>query len=124
MELDKDLAARQEARDLCVQGEKAQRILSQMPQEKLDAIVKSIADAFAASAKELARLAAEETGFGNVPDKVEKNRFASQDVWNANRILYCGRTFWKRCRKGRNYKRMHHYKNWWNYCGRWNGSPE
>ena len=87
MELDKDLAARQEARDLCVQGEKAQRILSQMPQEKLDAIVKSIADAFAASAKELARLAAEETGFGNAEDKTEKNLFASRDVYAAIRDM-------------------------------------
>ena len=87
MELDKDLAARQEARDLCVQGEKAQKILSQMPQEKLDAIVKSIADAFAASAKELARLAAEETGFGNAEDKTEKNLFASRDVYAAIRDM-------------------------------------
>ena len=37
MELDKDLAARQEARLLCRQGEKAQRSLAEMPQEKLDA---------------------------------------------------------------------------------------
>jgi acetaldehyde dehydrogenase (acetylating) len=87
MELDKDLAARQEARDLCVQGEKAQRILSQMPQEKLDVIVKSIADAFAASAKELAQLAAEETGFGNAADKTEKNLFASRDVYAAIRDM-------------------------------------
>ncbi len=87
MELDKDLAARQEARDLCIQAEKAQRLLAAMPQEKLDAIVKSIADAFAASARELAQLAVQETGFGNVPDKVEKNRFASQDVWNAIRDM-------------------------------------
>ena len=87
MELDKDLAARQEARDLCVQGEKAQRILSQMPQEKLDAIVKSIADAFAASARELAEMAVQETGFGNAPDKTEKNLFASRNVYAAIRDM-------------------------------------
>ena len=87
MELDKDLAARQEARDLCVQAEKAQRILRQMPQEKLDAIVKSMAEAFAASAGELAQLAAEETGFGNAQDKKEKNLFASRDVYAAIRDM-------------------------------------
>ena len=87
MELDKDLAARQEARALCIQAEKAQRILAQMPQEKLDAIVKSIADAFSAAAGELARLAVQETGFGNAQDKTEKNLFASRDVYAAIRDM-------------------------------------
>ena len=87
MELDKDLAARQEARDLCIKAEKAQRILAQMPQEKLDTIVKKIADAFAAAAEELAKLAVQETGFGNAADKTEKNLFASRDVYAAIRDM-------------------------------------
>ena len=41
MELDKDLAARQEARLLCRQAEKAQGILAGMSQERLDAIVEA-----------------------------------------------------------------------------------
>ena len=56
MDIDKDLAARQEARILCRQGEQAQKILAQMPQEKLDAIVETIAQAFSAAAPELAEL--------------------------------------------------------------------
>ncbi len=87
MELDKDLAARQEARDLCTQAEKAQALLAKMPQEKLDAIVKAIADRFSAAAYELAELAARETGFGNAEDKATKNRFASEKVWNAIRDM-------------------------------------
>ena len=61
MELDKDLLARQEARTLCRQAEKAQRLLSEMPQQKLDAIVEAVAKAFSAAAAELAQLAVQET---------------------------------------------------------------
>ena len=80
MELDKDLLARQEARTLALQAQKAQNQLEEMPQEALDAIVDAIAAEFSAHAQELAALAVEETGFGNVRDKTEKNRFASQAV--------------------------------------------
>ena len=43
MELDKDLAARQEARAACRGALAAQKILAQMPQEKLDEIVEAMA---------------------------------------------------------------------------------
>ena len=80
MEFDKDLKARQEARDLARAAEKAGEILSRMGQEKLDAIVEAIAVAFSAAAPMLAKMAAEETGFGNAEDKTVKNRFASERV--------------------------------------------
>ncbi|MBR3973869.1 MAG: acetaldehyde dehydrogenase (acetylating) [Oscillospiraceae bacterium] len=80
MELEKDLAARQEARLLCRQAEKAQQVLAAFPQEKLDEIVEAAAKAFSAAAVELAELAAAETGFGNAEDKTIKNRFASETV--------------------------------------------
>ena len=63
MDIDKDLAARQEARLLCRQAEEAQHLLETFPQEKLDAIVENIAKKFSAAADELAWLAVEETGF-------------------------------------------------------------
>ena len=85
MELDKDLAARQEARTLAKEAETAQHILADFPQEKLDAIVESIAAAFAAEAGPLAEMAVQETGFGNVEDKITKNRFASETVAKAVR---------------------------------------
>ena len=75
MELDKDLAARQEARALARQAETAQHLLADFSQEKLDTIVEAVAKAFAAEAKPLAELAVQETGFGNVKDKIEKNKF-------------------------------------------------
>jgi len=81
MELDKDLQARQEARCLALQAEKAQAALGKFPQSKLDAITKAVADAFYAASAELAAMAVEETGFGNVQDKVTKNQFASKTVY-------------------------------------------
>ena len=85
MEFDKDLSARQEARLLCRQAEKAQRQLRTMSQSQLDAITESIAKAFQNASAELAELAVRETGFGNVEDKMTKNRFASQTVLEATR---------------------------------------
>lgn len=87
MELDKDLQARQEARELARKAELAQKTLAGYPQEKLDAICKAIAEAFANAAGALAALAVEETGFGNLKDKEEKNRFASCTVWDAIRDM-------------------------------------
>ena len=89
MEMDKDLAARQEARLLCRQSEQAQKILRTFSQEQLDKIVEAMASAFSASARELAEMAVRETGFGNVPDKITKNRFASEEVVKAVRGMRC-----------------------------------
>ena len=83
MELDKDLQARQEARCLAKQAEKAQKQLSTMTQAQLDTIVEAIARDFSAHAQELAKMAVEETGFGNAADKTVKNQFASQTLLEA-----------------------------------------
>ncbi len=85
MNFDKDLAARQEARTLVRAAREAQKILAQMPQEKLDEIVEAVAKRFSGEASRLAELAVSETGFGNVEDKTEKNRFASEKVAQAIR---------------------------------------
>ena len=81
--MDKDLQARQEARDFAAQADAAQQVLFGFPQEKLDAITRAVADAFAAAGEELAVMAVEETGFGNVSDKITKNNFASRRVLEA-----------------------------------------
>ena len=87
MEFDKDLSARQEARLLCRQAQKAQTQLRTMSQSQLDAITEAIADAFQKSASELAEMAVRETGFGNVKDKITKNTFASKTVLDAIRDM-------------------------------------
>ena len=87
MDLDQDLAARQEARMLCRKSREAQKSLREFSQSRLDAITEAVAAAFEGHAQELAELAVRETGFGNVPDKIEKNRFASRDVLAAIRDM-------------------------------------
>ena len=83
MELDKDLQARQEAREMAKAARDAQLRLREFSQTQLDAIVEAMAGAFYEQAGELAELAVRETGFGNVPDKITKNHFASRRVAEA-----------------------------------------
>ena len=87
MEFDKDLMARQEARQLAKAAEEAQRALAEMSQQQLDAIVEAVAGAFSERAERLAEMAVSETGFGNVQDKTAKNRFASEKVARAVRDM-------------------------------------
>ena len=85
--MDLDLSARQEARALCRDARKAQQQLRAFSQSQLDTITEAVASDFERHAQELAELAVEETGFGNVPDKTEKNRFASREVLCAIRDM-------------------------------------
>jgi acetaldehyde dehydrogenase (acetylating) len=64
-------------------AKKAQAILATFSQQQIDAIVENVAREAAHHAETLAKLAAEETGFGNWQDKVLKNRFASLRVFDA-----------------------------------------
>ncbi len=77
---DKDLASIAEARALARRAKEAQAILAEFSQAQIDAIVDAMAAAVTPQAEALARLAVEETGFGVVADKVQKNLFASQRV--------------------------------------------
>ncbi len=81
--VDKDLLSMQEARALVRAARKAQEEFSQLGQERIDSIVKAVADAAAAQAERLAVLAVEETGFGKVQDKKVKNLLASERLYEA-----------------------------------------
>jgi acetaldehyde dehydrogenase (acetylating) len=77
---DKDLLSAQEARRLAEAAKAAAPLLAEFSQERIDAIVNAMAEAVRPRAEELARLAVEETGFGIVADKIQKNLFASDRV--------------------------------------------
>lgn len=79
--IDKDLASIQEVRNLLKVAKVAQEKLAKMSQEEIDKIVKAIAEASAANAEKLAKMAVEETGFGIWQDKVIKNIFGSTYVY-------------------------------------------
>lgn len=78
---DKDLLSMQEVRELIEGAKRAQQALSLCDQQTVDRIVKSIVGAGVRNARRLAELACEETGFGNVRDKIIKNIFASNGVY-------------------------------------------
>ena len=78
---DRDLASVQEARTLARRAKDAAPVLAELSQEQIDAIVDAMAAAVTPQAEPLARLAHEETGYGVVADKVQKNRFASEKVY-------------------------------------------
>ncbi len=78
---DRDLASIAEARALARRAKQAWRELAEFSQEKIDAIVDAMAAAATPQAEAFARLAVEETGYGVVVDKIQKNLFASQKVY-------------------------------------------
>src|SRR5687767_3679494 len=78
---DRDLASIAEARALARAARQAQSLLAELTQEQIDAIVSAMAEAVTPHADALARLAVEETGYGVAADKVQKNLFASRQVF-------------------------------------------
>ena len=82
---DRDLISIQETRQAVDRAAQAQKQFAEFSQEQTDAVVEACADAATQAGEALARLAVEETGYGNVPDKIIKNRFASVDVLRAIR---------------------------------------
>ena len=78
---DRDLASIAEARALARRAKQAALELAELSQERIDAIVDAMAAAATPQAEAFARLAVEETGYGVVEDKIQKNRFASERVY-------------------------------------------
>ena len=87
MSLDKDLQSVQEARELVARAKEAQLAFRPFSQQKVDAIVKAMADAGFAAAEKLGKMANEETGFGKTADKKQKNEFATKRVWESIKDL-------------------------------------
>ena len=79
---DQDLASISEARALARRAKAGAGSSSpSSPRQQIDAIVDAMAAAVTPHAEALARLAVEETGYGVVADKVQKNLFGSQQVY-------------------------------------------
>ncbi len=82
---DRDLISIQEARQAVERASEAQKKFAAFSQEQIDAVVEACAAAATEAGEQLARLAVEETGYGNVADKIIKNRLASVHVPRAIR---------------------------------------
>ena len=82
VQTDRDLTSISEARSLARRAKAAAPALAELSQQQIDAIVDAMAAAVTPHAEALARLAHEETGYGVVADKIQKNLFSSQKVYN------------------------------------------
>jgi acetaldehyde dehydrogenase (acetylating) len=78
---DRDIASIQEARTLARRAKEAAPALAELSQEQIDRIVDAMAAAATPQADALARLAVEETGYGVVEDKIQKNLFSSERIY-------------------------------------------
>jgi acetaldehyde dehydrogenase (acetylating) len=78
---DRDLASIAEARALARRAKAAWLKLAELGQERIDAIVDGMAAAATSQAEAFARLAVDETGYGVVEDKIQKNLFSSEKVY-------------------------------------------
>ncbi|MEQ1870608.1 MAG: aldehyde dehydrogenase family protein, partial [Vicinamibacterales bacterium] len=79
---DRDLISIADARALARRAKAAGPELAECTQEQIDAIVDAVAAAATSQAGAFARMAIDETGFGVYEDKIQKNLFASQLVYN------------------------------------------
>jgi acetaldehyde dehydrogenase (acetylating) len=101
MELrDVDLVSIQETRNLIALAKAAQAVYRDWDQTAVDTVVAAVAEATAAAAVPLAKLANEETGFGKWEDKVIKNLFASRRVYEYIRDLKTVGVINEDCEKG------------------------
>src|SRR5215831_11566751 len=84
---DRDLASIAEARALARRAKQAWLELAEFTQERIDAIIDAMAESATPQAESFARLAVDETGYGVVEDKIQKNLFSSQKVYRFIRPL-------------------------------------
>jgi acetaldehyde dehydrogenase (acetylating) len=80
--IDRDLASIGEARALARRAKAAWLELAEFSQDRIDTVVEAMAAAATAHAEAFARLAVEETGYGLVADKIQKNLFCSEKVYH------------------------------------------
>ena len=78
---DRDLDSIRDARTCARRAKAAQTRLAELTQDQVDRIVDALASAAAEQAIPFARMAVEETGYGNAADKVRKNLFAAETIY-------------------------------------------
>jgi acetaldehyde dehydrogenase (acetylating) len=85
--MDKDLESIHQARQCVETAHAAFKRFTDYSQERVDVVVQAIAEAGLRAAEPLARMAVDETGYGRYEDKILKNKFGSQFVYNAIKDL-------------------------------------
>lgn len=81
--MDKDLLSIQQVRILVKAAKEAQAIYANFTQEQVDKVVKAVSMEVRKHAELLAKMANKETGFGKWQDKIIKNKFAAEVVYES-----------------------------------------
>lgn len=81
--MDRDLLSIQQVRDLLQKAKEAQEKYSRFTQEEVDKVVAAMSFEVRKHSERLAKLANEETGFGKWQDKIIKNKFAAEVVYDS-----------------------------------------
>ena len=81
--MDSDLISIQEARDLAVNAQEAQRLWAKASQTDVDRVCAAMAQAAFNASGRLGQMAHDETGFGVPEHKKLKNEFGSMAVWES-----------------------------------------
>ncbi|MDG2149640.1 MAG: aldehyde dehydrogenase family protein [Planctomycetota bacterium] len=84
---DADLRSIQEARDLVRRSRKAWMSWRRADQAQVDRVCEAMARAGSEASEMLAKLAVEESGFGNAAGKFQKNKFCTEMLWESLRDL-------------------------------------
>ncbi|MFT4647243.1 MAG: acetaldehyde dehydrogenase (acetylating) [Glaciecola sp.] len=79
--IDQDLSALQEVRDQVARAKAAVKAVKGYSQADVDRLCEAMAEAGARAAHDLARLAVQETGYGQVHYKILKNLLGSEGTW-------------------------------------------
>jgi acetaldehyde dehydrogenase (acetylating) len=87
MVFDQDLRSIQEARTLAAKAKEAHDEFKHFNQDDVNKIVKAMAEAGYEASERLAKMAAEESGFGKWQDKVIKNQFGTKNVYESIKDL-------------------------------------
>ena len=82
--MDKDLHSIQQARSLLRSSRNAFDSYHTFSQEAVDRIVRDMVRAGIEASERLAKMAVEESGFGRVDSKIQKNLFATEKLQAAN----------------------------------------
>lgn len=80
--MDRDLLSIQQVRDLIKAAKEAQKEFATFSQERIDRVVEAISMEVRKYSERLAKMANEETGFGKWQDKIIKNKFASEFLYD------------------------------------------
>ena len=96
--------------EMVARVKKAQAEYADFPQDKVDSIFRKAAIAANVARIDLAKKAVAETGMGIVEDKVTKNHFASEFIYNTSNVRIAIDKFRHHILRTHSFRNIHNFK--------------